>query len=221
MFERLAVGALMAASPPRLFDYIAGRHWQRSMLEEWTGGFPFRPGGSILDVGCGPGALSASLQAAGANVTGLDRSSRMIALARRKYSGGGARFAEGDALALPFGEGTFQAVVAASLVNVVTGPEVLIAEMTRVTAVGGYVSVLFPVLEFDTAKVDRIADELVVAGFSRTVLGCWQAWSRKLSPETVSGLFEDAGLSEISVRPLLSGAAASVTGRKVTSIGGT
>lgn len=43
------------------------------------------PGERILDLGCGTGDLSAQLAQAGANVTGIDFSPGMIAVARQKY----------------------------------------------------------------------------------------------------------------------------------------
>lgn len=54
-----------------------------------------RPGMTCLDLGCGNGALTARLAAAGLDVTGLDASPAMLDLARRTYPD--LRFVEGDA----------------------------------------------------------------------------------------------------------------------------
>src|ERR1035438_9719988 len=46
-----------------------------------------RSGQRILDVGCGPGQLTAQIAAAGAEVTGIDSSPAMLAEARKNYPG--------------------------------------------------------------------------------------------------------------------------------------
>lgn len=53
-----------------------------------------RPGGRVLDLGCGTGLLAARLAAAGCSVTGLDFSDEMLAEARRRA--GGAEFRQWD-----------------------------------------------------------------------------------------------------------------------------
>jgi ubiquinone/menaquinone biosynthesis C-methylase UbiE len=60
-----------------------------------------------LDVACGTGFLTRHLPG---DVTGLDQSARMIAIARRRIPGG--RVVQGDALALPFPDGAFERVAA-------------------------------------------------------------------------------------------------------------
>jgi SAM-dependent methyltransferase len=65
------------------------------------------PRGSVLDVPCGDGRLSARLAAAGYDVTGVDVSPEAVALARA--TGANARFLEGDLRALP--DGPFDAVL--------------------------------------------------------------------------------------------------------------
>src|ERR1035437_1436652 len=54
-----------------------------------------RSGERILDVGCGPGQLTAQIAAAGAAVTRIDSSPAMIAEARKNYPG--LRFELADA----------------------------------------------------------------------------------------------------------------------------
>jgi ubiquinone/menaquinone biosynthesis C-methylase UbiE len=59
-----------------------------------------------LDVACGTGFLTRHLAG---EVTGLDQSTRMLAIARDHVPGG--TFVQGDALALPFADGAFERVV--------------------------------------------------------------------------------------------------------------
>ncbi len=57
------------------------------------------PDEEILDVGCGQGVLASHVTAEGARYTGVDASSRLIAMARRRHGGHG-RFFVGDARSL-------------------------------------------------------------------------------------------------------------------------
>ena len=61
-----------------------------------------QPGEAILDVGGGQGVLAPSLVDAGARVTVVDASAKLIAAAKRRHAGlRGARFLVGDARFLP------------------------------------------------------------------------------------------------------------------------
>jgi ubiquinone/menaquinone biosynthesis C-methylase UbiE len=66
-------------------------------------------GTRVLDVATGPGYAAAAASARGAVATGLDLSAELIALARTLHAG--VDFVEGDAMALPFEDGTVDAVV--------------------------------------------------------------------------------------------------------------
>ena len=66
-------------------------------------------GTRALDLCCGHGNVSAGLVGAGAEVTGVDFSPAMLEMARIAVPG--ARFVEGDAMALEFEDGTFDAVL--------------------------------------------------------------------------------------------------------------
>jgi ubiquinone/menaquinone biosynthesis C-methylase UbiE len=63
------------------------------------------PPAKTLDVACGTGYLTRDLRG---EVTGLDQSEAMVAIARERVPGG--RFVVGDALPLPFGDGEFSRV---------------------------------------------------------------------------------------------------------------
>src|SRR5438105_10539640 len=63
---------------------------------------------SILDVGCGPGYVSAAAAERGAIPIGLDFSGEMIAIARKKFPQ--IEFIQGDAQTLPFPDANFDRV---------------------------------------------------------------------------------------------------------------
>lgn len=100
-------------------------------------------GGSALDVACGSGKLTAELaRAAGprGRVVGLDFSAQMLEVARRDHPG--LEFLEGDALNLPFEDGSFDASTIAFGLRNLADPVRGLREMLRVVRVGGKAVVL-------------------------------------------------------------------------------
>jgi ubiquinone/menaquinone biosynthesis C-methylase UbiE len=93
------------------------------------------PGMSILDVGCGPGYVSAAVAEREAIPTGLDFSGQMIAIARKAFPR--LEFREGDAQDLPFADATFDRVVANFALLHLSSPEKACAEACRVLKSGG------------------------------------------------------------------------------------
>jgi len=90
---------------------------------------------SILDVGCGPGYVSAAAAERGALPTGIDFSSEMISIARKMFPK--IEFREGDAQDLPFNDASFDRVVANFALLHLANPERAIAEANRVLKSGG------------------------------------------------------------------------------------
>src|SRR6516164_4006202 len=95
-------------------------------------------GMDVLDLACGPGAVAAAAAGRGALPVGLDFSSAMIALARAGHPG--IRFEEGDAEALPFADGSFDAVVSNFGVHHVAEPIRALHEAYRVLHPGARVA---------------------------------------------------------------------------------
>jgi SAM-dependent methyltransferase len=98
------------------------------------------PGIRVLDVGCGPGALTAELvRRAGSDaVAAVDPSPPFVAAARERYPGADVR--EAPAEGLPFEDGTFDAALAQLVVHFMSDPVAGIREMARVTRPGGTVA---------------------------------------------------------------------------------
>ena len=96
-------------------------------------------GKTLLDVGCGDGALASELARRGAIVTGLDADSVMIAAARRhaEIDGTQLHLVEGQAERLPFNDTAFDLVVAVTVLCFVRDAERAFAEMARVLKPGG------------------------------------------------------------------------------------
>ena len=95
-------------------------------------------GTRLLDVACGPGLIAAAAARRGARATGVDFSSTMVAEARRLHAG--IDFREGDAEALPFGDGAFDAVVIGFGMLHFARPEQAAREAFRVLRSQGHLS---------------------------------------------------------------------------------
>lgn len=100
------------------------------------------PGARLLDVGCGSGQVALIAARAGARVTGCDIATNWIekARARAAFQGLHATFEEGDAEALPYADGRFDAVVSLFGAMFAPRPAWAAAEMTRVCRPGGMIA---------------------------------------------------------------------------------
>jgi arsenite methyltransferase len=104
-------------------------------------------GGVALDVGSGPGNVTASLaRAAGRDglALGVDISLPMLARAVRAQSEPRVGFIRADAQRLPFRDNTVDAVVSIAALQLVPNPAAALAEMGRVLRPGGRLAVMVP-----------------------------------------------------------------------------
>ncbi len=95
-----------------------------------------------LDVGCGNGAFTEMLveRCAPASVYGIDPSEGQLAYARTRLASRVAQFRQGDAMAQPFPDDTFDAAVMPLVIFFVPYPHQGVAEMARVVCPGGTVT---------------------------------------------------------------------------------
>jgi len=98
-------------------------------------------GQRVLDVGCGPGALTGELVARlGADsVAAVDPSKPFVAAARERYPGVDVQRASAEEL--PYPDGAFDATLAQLVVHFMPDPVAGLRELGRVTRVGGIVAV--------------------------------------------------------------------------------
>ena len=97
-------------------------------------------GQKVLDVGCGPGALTGALVARlGSDaVAAVDPSESFVAAARERHPGVDVRSAFAEQL--PFADETFDAALAQLVVHFMSDPVAGLREMGRVTVRGGVVA---------------------------------------------------------------------------------
>jgi SAM-dependent methyltransferase len=116
--------------------------WSRSAGQIFLDWLAPKPALAWVDVGCGNGAFTELLveRCAPAAIEGIDPSPAQLAFARQRPAARLARFREGDAMALPFADRTFDAAVMALVIFFVPEPARGVAEMVRVVRPGGSVS---------------------------------------------------------------------------------
>jgi demethylmenaquinone methyltransferase / 2-methoxy-6-polyprenyl-1,4-benzoquinol methylase len=132
MFDRIAP---VYDAMNRLMTAGLDRRWRRLTAEAVV-----LPGDRVLDACCGTGDLALACARAGGRVTGLDFSERMLDRARRKAKA--VEWVRGDALALPFGDASFDvATVGFGVRNLDDLPRGL-SELRRVLRPGGRIGVL-------------------------------------------------------------------------------
>jgi demethylmenaquinone methyltransferase / 2-methoxy-6-polyprenyl-1,4-benzoquinol methylase len=98
------------------------------------------PGDRVLDSCCGTGDLAIASLRAGGRVTALDFSERMLERARKKSDE--IEWVEGDALALPFADGSFDAGTVGFGVRNLEDLEKGLGELRRVLRPGGRLAIL-------------------------------------------------------------------------------
>src|SRR6266511_2696536 len=99
-----------------------------------------RDGQRVLDVGCGPGALTAELvrRLGPAAVAAVDPSQPFVVAARARYPG--VTVLQASAEQLPFPDRTFDAALAQLVVHFMADPVLGLTEMARVTRPDGVVA---------------------------------------------------------------------------------
>lgn len=121
----------------------------RSRTAENSAGFlldSLAPGMTLLDVGCGPGTITADLaeRLGEGSVVGIDLAEAVVELAREQHpSSAGAKleFRVGDVYALEFEDATFDVVYAHQVLQHLGRPVEALVEMRRVLKPGGLLAV--------------------------------------------------------------------------------
>lgn len=167
------------------YETPTGRLWDKLEKRATAKVLPrAQRGARLLDVGCGTGHWSAFFSGRGFDVTGVDISEAMIAVARSK-SIANASFQVADAHALPFGDDAFQATAAITTLEFVADAGTVLREMARCTTPGrvmvlGILNALAPL-----NKTRKASGELPYAA------------ARFFTPDEVRGLLEPYGPTEV------------------------
>jgi SAM-dependent methyltransferase len=122
------------------YEAYVGR-WSRRLAPVFLEWLAVAGGARWLDVGCGTGAVTQTIldRTHPRSVVGVDPAEGFVEHARQHIADDRARFLVGDAMALDFPDGSFDAAVSALVLNFVPDPLRAVREMARVTAPGGSV----------------------------------------------------------------------------------
>jgi len=156
-----------------------------------------RPGAHILDAGCGTGIDVATLAPRvqpGGSVHGMDRSERMVALARQRHSETpGAEFSVGNVSAMPFREAQFDATFAMRTIQYLDEPLTALREMARVTRSDGRVAVVEGAMSVMDLPLPELADRIMAEA--------WGVRSNSFAAQLYR-LLREAGLARVRVLPV-------------------
>ena len=162
-----------------------------------------RPHGRALDVGCGPGALTARLARGlgSERVAAVDPSESFVEACRGRLPGVDVRLAPAERL--PFDGGAFDAVLSQLVVNFLDDAEAGVAEMRRVARTGGtvaacvwdYAGEMTLLRAFWDAAIDTDPDGATPADEGRRMPFC--------RPGALEALWREAGLDDVGSAPLV------------------
>ncbi len=192
--QALAYAQADFEEPNRLFVELF-----QSRFPDWT------PGGSILDLGCGPGDICLRLARAfpECKVDGLDGSAAMIDLAGRALAGSGlenrVRFIQGLVPGASLPESRYQAVTSNSLLHHLHQPELLWRAISDLGEPGAPVLVMDLVRPESVARARDIVD--CYAGDEAPVLreDFYNSLLAAFEPVEVARQLEEAGLGDLTV----------------------
>jgi len=219
-------GTLPADGVRAMFDRIApvydamNRVMTAGLDGRWrqeTAAAVVRPGDRVLDSCCGTGDLALACLRAGGDVTGLDFSERMLERARRKS--GEVEWVQGDALALPFEDDSFDAATVGFGVRNLEDLDRGLAELGRVLRPGGRIGVLEitrpqgalePFYNVWFGKIVPVLGKLLPGGSAYTYLPASE--KRFPGPEDLVRFLREAGFSDVRFRLFAGGIVALHTG---------
>jgi SAM-dependent methyltransferase len=185
-----------------VYEAYIGR-WSRAVAEAFVPWLEVPAGGCWLDVGCGTGALTATVLALAdpAQVVGVDTAEGFLASARARIADRRVTFHAGDAASLALPDRRFDATVSALALNFVPDPGRAVTEFARVSVTGGVVAAYV----WDYAEgmaMLRYFWEAATA-LDTTAAGLDEGRRFPLCrPDPLARLWTQAGLDGVTVEPI-------------------
>jgi SAM-dependent methyltransferase len=193
-------GAETFRAPAEAYDRHIGRYGPQLALALISSA-GVQPGNRVLDVGCGPGALTAALaKLTGANnVAAVDPSEPFAAACATRVPGAKVEVAAAESL--PFADDSFDAALSQLVVNFMSDPVAGVSEMRRVTTPLGTVAAAVWDYAGEMTLLRRFWDAAVALDPASETLdeGRSMACSR---PDELEGLWREAGLEAVQTSAL-------------------
>jgi SAM-dependent methyltransferase len=194
-------GAATFRTPAEAYDRHIGRYG-RELGQALIAATGVSAGRRALDVGCGPGALTAELVA----VLGAERVAAVDPLlpfadaCRRRLPGVQVEVAPAEAL--PFDAAAFDYALAQLVLNFMADPPAGLREMQRVTRRGGTIAAAVWDYAGDMTLLRRFWDAAVA--LDPTVVDRDEGRCMPFcTPDELGGLWSAAGLRDVSVLPVV------------------
>ena len=189
MIEHSDVTATRAAYDIVAVDYadllrteLADKPIDRALIAAFAELVQADGGGSVADIGCGPGRVTSHLHSLGLNTFGIDLSPVMITVARQAHPQ--LRFEEGSMEALVLADESLGGIVAwYSIIH--TPPErlpVMFAEFARVLASGGHLLLAFQAGDEPRHMTHAYGHDIALDAY-------------RLPPDRITAMLNNAGLA--------------------------
>jgi SAM-dependent methyltransferase len=185
------------------YEAFVGR-LSRRVAPIFVASLALEPDRRWLDVGCGTGALTATILAgsAPASVTGVDPSPAFLEAARSTITDPRATFVEGSATALPVPDVAVDAAVAGLVLNFVGDVEAALAELRRVLVPGGTVGAYVWDYADRMEPIRRFFDAAIAVGAPGADEADEGARFPLCRPGPLGDAFRAAGFDDVAVEPI-------------------
>lgn len=211
--HRGTIAGLATTNAPKLFETLFEFDWYNSLHIEWVKTVTKDEKHlKILEIGCGPGSLLHALACNGHDSHGVDKSIKMVKYAQKSYPNqSNLQFKHAEGGTLPYENNQFDAVIAASVINVVDNPWAILKEARRVAKTNAVSSFILPSPQMTASAADHYAKENNITGLSAAALHMWASLSKKIPEEKALDIAEESGMRSLSVRHYLEGMIYSVS----------
>ncbi len=157
-------------------------------------------GTRLLDVATGPGYGAGAAIGRGAEVTAIDFSGAQLEIARTSYPG--AKFQQGDAEALDFADGSFDAVIINFGLLHFAHPDQALAEAHRVLATGGRIAFTVWAPPEKVVGIGIVLDAIAKYGNPDVPLPPGPPFFRFSDPDECRNTLEAAGFTGVEVEEI-------------------
>lgn len=175
------------------YDSFMGRY-SRPLAEAFANTIDLSPGLAVLDVGCGPGALTGVLveRLGGQSVTAIDPSASFVEACAARHRGVDVRI--GRAEQIPSPDGRFDVAVAQLVLHFVSDPDTAASELRRVVRPGGTVAACVWDFEEGMAMLRHFWDAALAVDPDAPDEARTMRFGRQ---SEIVDLFETAGLQDV------------------------